>query len=159
MKPWFSGYLFASVPYFSSKSAFYLFGHLAHHQTTKCLGSTFASRVTAHDQGPQQSACRILFASWLAKSEQVIKPVKLKSLITKRLFFPRWNLNLNFVGCSRYSHPASQWSLRTQQHTERRRWSEPQISLVDAGPSALRFFIYVSRHISQVVLSWAVRHL
>ena len=63
MKPWLSGYLFASLPHFSSKSAFYLFGHLAHHQTTKCLGSAFASRVAAHDQGPQQSACHILFAS------------------------------------------------------------------------------------------------
>jgi len=148
MKPCFSGYLFASLPCFSSKSAFYLFGHPARHQTTKCLSSTFASSVTAHDQGPQQSACHIPFASWLAKSEQVIKPVKLKALTTKSLFFPRWNLNLNFVGCSCYSHLASQWSLRTQQHMEWRRWSELQLRLDEASSSALWFFIYSSWHIS-----------
>ena len=79
MKPWFTC-VFTLIPHFSSKSDFYLFGHPTPQQPMKCLGSTFASRATAHDLGLQQSAHHIPFASWLAKSEQVIKTVKLKPL-------------------------------------------------------------------------------
>lgn len=146
MKPCLNGYLFASLPRFSSKSAFYRFGHPAHDQTTKCwappLSQESQHMIKAYSS---QRVTFLLCRDW-PKVSKWLSQVNWSHLLL--LFFPRWNLNLNLVGCNSYSHLASQWSLRTQQHTEGGRWSEPQLRLDEASSSALWFFIYASWHIS-----------